>query len=420
MYSILLTAEPGKILGPIAKLLGWIMNGIYVLMNQLFGIENVGLSIILLTILINIILIPLTVKQQKFSKMNKFMQPELKAIQDKYKGKKDEASMRAMNNETSLVYSKYGVSATGSCIQLLIQFPILFALYRVFRNIPAYVVSVKASFTDLVDGITNTSGFAGKMEDIVDEYKLSSLKTDFSASGEELNNYVVDVVYKLPESGWDSLKDKFPELSDLISNTYEHVENFNFFAGINISDTPWNVIKESFSSHSYLLLLVALLIPVLSYVTQIINIKLTPTSAEANDQMSQQMKTMNFVMPILSFVLCFTVPAGLGIYWIANAACRGIIQFIVNKRLDKLQVEDVIKKTEEKVKKKKEKQGVREEAILRAASINTRSISSKANINNTADNSKGDTGNYTSNIKPGSLAEKANMVRNFNERNSNK
>ena len=87
------------------------------------------------------------------------MQPELQAIQKKYNGKKDQASMMAMQEETQAVYEKYGVSMMGSCVQMLIQMPLLFALYRVFLNVPAYVSGVKNNFSTLVDGIMATSGY---------------------------------------------------------------------------------------------------------------------------------------------------------------------------------------------------------------------------------------------------------------------
>ena len=93
MSEMLLTAYDGAILGPIAKLLGWVMNGVYYLMDQI-GIGNVGLSIIIFTIIIYLLLFPLTYKQQKFSKLSQKMQPELNAINKKYQGKKDQASSR--------------------------------------------------------------------------------------------------------------------------------------------------------------------------------------------------------------------------------------------------------------------------------------------------------------------------------------
>ena len=87
MSEMLLTAYNGAILGPIAKLLGWIMNGMYILMEKV-GITNVGLSIILFTIVIYALMFPLTYKQQKFSKLSQKMNPELQAVQKKYKDKK--------------------------------------------------------------------------------------------------------------------------------------------------------------------------------------------------------------------------------------------------------------------------------------------------------------------------------------------
>ena len=124
MTDIILTQYDGAILGPIAKLLGWIMNGVYLFLSKM-GIENIGLSIIVLTIVIYTCMLPLTIKQQKFSIMSRKMNPELEAIRKKYQGKKDQDSQMKMTEETQMVYDKYGVSPTGSCIQMLIQMPIL-------------------------------------------------------------------------------------------------------------------------------------------------------------------------------------------------------------------------------------------------------------------------------------------------------
>ena len=115
MYGVLLTQYDGKILGPIAKVLGYILNWVFIVLEKI-GIPNIALSIILFTIVIYLLLTPLTIKQQKFSKLSAKMNPEIQAIQAKYKGKKDQASMAAMNEETQAVYKKYGVSPSGSCV----------------------------------------------------------------------------------------------------------------------------------------------------------------------------------------------------------------------------------------------------------------------------------------------------------------
>ena len=153
MELFLATKTGTPIIGQIASVMGWIMDGIYKMLDGLFGIQNIGLCIIIFSILIFAFMTPLQIKQQKFSKLSAIMQPEIQKIQKKYQGKKDQASMMKMNEETQAVYQKYGVSPTGSCVQLAIQMPILFALYQVIYRIPAYVGSVKNIFTGVVDNL---------------------------------------------------------------------------------------------------------------------------------------------------------------------------------------------------------------------------------------------------------------------------
>lgn len=425
MSGILLTAYSGAILGPIAKVLGWVMNGIYMAMYNLFGIEDVALSIILLTAVIYLCLLPLTIKQQKFSKMTQIMQPEIQAIQSKYKNKKDQASMQAMQQETQLVYEKYGVSPAGSCVQMIIQMPILFALYRVFYNVPAYIVSVKSQFSGLVDTITATSGFQDTMTQIMKDYKLN-VAVDFTTTDTSaLKDYIVDVLYKLPKSGWENLTDYFSNVGSEVDTLTPHMNKFNYFFGMNVSDTPLNIIKTSFASHAWLILVVALLIPVISYLTQMLNIKLMPQAgSNGNDQMAQQMKTMNLMMPLFSFVMCFTVPVGLGVYWIAGAICRSVQQLFINKYFKNMDMDDIIRKNQEKAKKKREKMGIAQNQIRDAAKISTKKIDSTGEESKMSSAQKEleleKAAAKKANAKAGSMAAKANMVRDFNEKNSRK
>ena len=154
------------IIKQVSWLLGQVMNGIYNALSAI-GIENIGVAIIVFTIIVYTLLLPLTIKQQKFSKMSAIMNPEIKAIQKKYAGKNDQVSMMKMNEETQNVYAKYGVSPMGTCLPMLIQLPILFALYRVIWNIPAYVASVKDVFTPLVNVLLKTQGTQQFLADTV-------------------------------------------------------------------------------------------------------------------------------------------------------------------------------------------------------------------------------------------------------------
>lgn len=438
MSDILLTAYPGSILGPIAKLLGILMDWIYSGISNITGgrVESVVLSIVIITIIIYMCLLPLTIKQQKFSKLSQKMQPEMQAIQAKYKNKKDQASMMAMQEETQLLYQKYGISPMGSCVQMLIQMPILFALYRVFYNIPAYLSGVKGSFTGLVDSIQQTSGYQNTLVSLMEKYNVvtsSGLNASNAASkladasGDTLSNYIIDILYKLPSKGWDALMDGkfFDGIQNAVEKTHDALLHFNYFLGLNISDTPWYIIKSNFTDKPdkwLLFVILALLIPVLSYLTQMLNIKLMPQATNGNDQVANQMKMMNLMMPLMSLFICFTVPVGLGIYWICSALVRGIQQFFVNRHIENLDLEAVMAKNEEKVKKKREKMGLSEDYIKKAAQIKTKSIDNKANVSVSAGTEEklAKAAEYKANAKAGSLASKANMVKEFNERNSRK
>lgn len=438
MSDILLTAYPGSILGPIAKLLGMLMDWIYSGISDITGgrVESVVLSIVIITIIIYMCLLPLTIKQQKFSKLSQKMQPEMQAIQAKYKDKKDQASMMAMQEETQLLYQKYGISPMGSCVQMLIQMPILLALYRVFYNIPAYLSGVKGSFTGLVDSIQQTSGYQDTLVSLMEKYNVvtsSGLNASNAASkladasGDTLSNYIIDILYKLPSKGWDALMDGkfFDGIQSAVEKTHDALLHFNYFLGLNISDTPWYIIKSNFTDKPdkwLLFVILALLIPVLSYLTQMLNIKLMPQATNGNDQMASQMKMMNLMMPLMSLFFCFTVPVGLGIYWICSALVRGIQQFFVNRHIENLDLEAVMAKNEEKAKKKREKMGLSEDYIKKAAQIKTKSIDSKANVSTSAETEEklAKAAEYKANAKAGSLASKANMVKEFNERNSRK
>lgn len=438
MSDILLTAYPGSILGPIAKLLGILMDWIYSGISNITGgrVESVVLSIVIITIIIYMCLLPLTIKQQKFSKLSQKMQPEMQAIQAKYKNKKDQASMMAMQEETQLLYQKYGISPMGSCVQMLIQMPILFALYRVFYNIPAYLSGVKGSFTGLVDSIQQTSGYQNTLVSLMEKYNVvtsSGLNASNAASkladasGGTLSNYIIDILYKLPSKGWDALMDGkfFDGIQSAVEKTHDALLHFNYFLGLNISDTPWYIIKSNFTDKPdkwLLFVILALLIPVLSYLTQMLNIKLMPQATNGNDQVANQMKMMNLMMPLMSLFICFTVPVGLGIYWICSALVRGIQQFFVNRHIENLDLEAVMAKNEEKAKKKREKMGLSEDYIKKAAQIKTKSIDNKANVSVSAGTEEklAKAAEYKANAKAGSLASKANMVKEFNERNSRK
>ena len=428
---ILATKSGTPIIGQLATVMGWIMDGIYRLLN-VFGIQNIGLCIIIFSILIYALMTPLQIKQQKFSKLSAIMQPELQKIQKKYKGKNDQASMQKMQEETQAVYQKYGVSPTGSCVQLAIQFPILMALYQVIYKIPAYVGSVKDILASAVTSITGVSGYTEILQQFITDNKMTRVQLVMDGSN-ATSNSVTDFLYALSPSQWKTLAEtsQFSGFTDTLNSTAKEISHVQNFFGLNIADQPLTYIKAAFVGGSILIAIAAILIPILAWATQMINLKLMPQAAQQGsgdaqqDAMMNSMKTMNTVMPLMSAVFCFTFPVGLGIYWVASAAVRSVQQLIINKHMDKIQVEDLISENMKKMEKKREKAGLPPQKITNQAHQSVKNINKieKGSSNTdaaTRAQKVEESYQKASNAKTGSITAKANMVKAFDERNKKK
>lgn len=423
--SVFLTTYQGAILGPIARLLGYILQGIYSVLSTV-GIENTGICMILFTFIVNALMIPMQIKQQKFAKMSSVMNPELMAIQAKYKNKKDQESQQKMSLETQAVYQKYGVSPVSGCLPMLITLPILFALYRVIYNIPAYVPQVYAIYDNLAkvlqDAGVTVSQLADKSYISNPTYVVTqAVKAAKSDAGNI--NYYIDVLSQFNSAGWDVLIKNHPDLTSVITKTADQARKINYFLGMNIADTP--KIK-SFS----------VIIPVLSIITQYISTKLSMAGTQqqtvnSDNPMGQSMQTMNTIMPFMTGFMCLMFPIGVGIYWIAGNVFRIFQQLCINLYFSKINMDDMIKENVEKAKKKYEKMGMDPSVLEKAAktrtsNINTAaknnaasqksaassdnkrksSISDKAKKSSTKDIKKSANTNY----KEGSIAAYANML----------
>ena len=423
MESMILATKSGTpIIGQIAVVMGWIMNAIYKVLDMV-GIQNLGLCIIIFSILIYLCMTPLQIKQQKFSKLSAIMQPEIQKIQKKYQGKKDQDSMMKMQEETQAVYQKYGVSATGSCIQLAIQLPILYALYQVIQNIPAYVGSVYNVFNGVCTKILAVDGFTDIINNFIADNKMTRVRqvTDNADS-------IVDFLYALSPSQWKSLQDisQFSGFSDQISKTASEIQKMQTFGVLNIADQPLSYIKTG----SLILIIAALAIPLLSWATQMLNLKLMPQAAtqngnDDNNAMASSMKTMNTVMPLMSAFFCFTFPVGLGIYWIASSVVRSIQQLLINRHLNKMNIDDLVNENMKKMEAKRAKEGLPPQKITNQAHQSARNINKiEKGMSGTDEANRAkkveEAYKNASHAKAGSITAKANLVRDFEERNKKK
>ena len=412
---ILLTTQTG-FLKPIAWLLGQIFNGLFNLIYNIaewftdkpYHVPIIGISVILFTIIVRLILLPMTIKQQKFSKLSGLMNPELQEIQAKYKDKRDQVSMMNMQAETKAVYEKYGTSPTGGCLTMLIHLPIMFALYRVIYKIPGYVTKIRELCGGIADKITGSG----------DDWatKLDAIK-GISVSASTGRASLIDKIYNLSPEKWSEVQNAFSSVD--FGNAYDQIHGYNNLFGISLTQAPgWRLSW-------------ALIIPILAGLTQWLSVKLMENKnnvnvGSQNDQqagMASSMKVMNTIMPILSAVFCVSFASCIGLYWIASSVVQIVVQLVINKKMNNKDVDEIVKENIEKANIKRAKKGLPPVKISNVTSKYVEQVhkmEARENRKEERDKEiKESTSYYNTSAKPGSLAAKANMVKMFNEKNNN-
>ncbi len=398
---------------PVIKQIIWVFGFVMEYIFKFFdliGIGNVGIVIIVFTLIIKFVLLPLTIKQQKFSKLSAIMQPELQAVQAKYKGKNDQYSMQQMQAETKEIYAKYGVSQAGGCLQTFIQMPILIAMYGALRELPTFINILKAPLEKVVNELAKIGPQA-----------FETISKGLGDSSIEVSNQIT-TLYNFSHAQWDQLIAASGEQSGVVAQLHEQMINANRFLGFDISQSPLNLIKGGGIG------IVAIILPLIAGFAQWLSFKLTQTkqSSQAKDASAATMNSMGFVMPLFSVFICLTLNSGLGLYWAFSSLFQVVLQIFINKHYRKINMDEFVKenmkKAEEKAEKKKAKQKDRVSAssILQGANTNTKSIESqapttlaqKANMNVVSGDEV-----KSQPINPNSLAAKAGMVAQYNAEN---
>lgn len=361
--DFLVLTKAGGILAPFAEVLGFIINYIYKGL-EFIGIPNVALAIVLFTLIVNLILMPLTIKQQKSSKMMSVMNPELQKIQAKYQGKRDEASVRKMQAETSAVYEKYGTSPTGGCLYMIIQLPILFALYQVIYRVPAYITPINDLYMHIATPLSQVTGGGDMIQTLITDMSLKRV-TGFDFTN---TSSIVDFLAALKTSDWAIVSDTFKATPDVVNAITQYSPEImrvnSIFGVLNISDLP---LSNGWWP--------GVLIPILSGLSQFVSMKISmasqPQQTNQNGMMGN-MKVMNAVMILFSVYICFTLNIGIGLYWIANAVLRTIVMVITNRIIDKKGLDAIIEENKAKQKKKKEKRGDKPSKFEEYAKMSTK------------------------------------------------
>lgn len=345
----------GGILGPFAWLFGKLLDFIYNLLAGDNGIANLGFCIIIFTVIVKIILLPLTIKQQKSTKINAIIQPELLKIQKKYKNKKDQESMLKQQQEIQAVYDKYGTSMTGGCLTTLIQFPIIMGLYRVIQNVPAYVGKIKDMYSPIADAVINSQG-ADKAQQFMIDFVS---KNEISGASYAINKFqklseidvdnIIDVLSNFGVSNLNTLIETIKMAGDniLVGNVDKIDKIHSFILDINISEAPGYHLSW------------ALCIPFLSAFFNYLSMKVTTgkQDQQMEGQTAAMMKSMQITMPLMSIFIGISMPAGIGIYWTMNAFLSLLTQIGINFYFDRADMDEILKKQMEKAEKKRKKNG---------------------------------------------------------------
>lgn len=491
MTSIFLSCYNLPVIKQVAQVLGMIMNLLFKFFDM-FGIQNIGLCILIFTILIKMILLPMTIKQQKFTKLSSIMNPEIQAVQKKYKNKKDQDSMMKMNQEMQAIYEKYGTSPTGGCLTLFIQMPILLALYGVISQIPVFIPEVGSYFDD------SSAYISESVEYMYDLDKLDELKYKLD-NGKDKEDNNLDEVLKAYYADKDGSADKekiaeniegaFKAMASSPNKIYEDIFNAydetktiaSSFSGMSEEDwtkllgtneenakeiseddkkliekyrnADWTAINNSLdenkkkaedikvevdNAYDFITInlsqspssaggIISIIIPLLAAASQLLSVKLSnkfnATSQQTDmseNPMGSSMKMMTYTMPVMSAIFCYTLPAGLGVYWIMSALVQGVQTVVIGKYFVKVDADDIIKSNIEKQNKKRAKKGLPPKKITTAATTNVKNIK---NENNKVDISKDTNGNNnitqassnTESSKKG-IAAKANLVKKYNDK----
>lgn len=301
----------------ITRPMGWIIEQIYNL------VANYGLAIILFTVIIKLILLPLNIKSQKAMRKQQKIQPILQELQQKYANDKEK-----LQREMMKLYKENDVSMAGGCLPMLIQLPILAGLYQVIQKPLSYLIGVDWMQQDVIDKVYYLRD------------ALASQIGNLATQTEEM----IAKVYQIQLSQW----------AEIVNGPNDPwVINFNFL-GLNLANTPSAAISRLLSlDFSDWGIIALILIPVLAVVTQMISTKLTQiqsgqNNASANEQTEQMSKSMNLMMPVMTGIFTFTLPSGIGIYWIISSVLQIIQQLVLNKYFESKGDEIIIKTPERK------------------------------------------------------------------------
>ena len=319
-FALLAVRTPGMIVGPIAALLGTVYNALFNFIYSISPVNALGIAIILFTVIVKLIFTPLIVKQQKSTIAMQKIQPELLKIRKKYEGKKDMESQQRMSLEMQKIQKDNNVSMLGGCLPLLIQLPILYALFYIFQQAYVYVDVVGQNYDAITNVIMNipVDTRLSALSDIIIQHKLT---VDVAQAAD-----IKNLISQLTVADWNTFTAAIGSFADQISPLLTVKNEMEYFLGVSMVTRPG-------------LSCPGIIIPVAAGATTFIQTyALTRNSgaqspAGQQDPTMQSMKIMNYMMPIMMGVMTINLPAGLGVYWTVSNLLQAGQTVLITKAL---------------------------------------------------------------------------------------
>lgn len=258
----------------IANIFGAVIRLIYNLVG-----ENYGLSIVIFAILTKVIMFPLNLKQAKSMEEMKKVAPLERDIREKYKGNKEK-----LQEELVKMYAEHKINPLGGCLPLLIQLPIILAMFYIVKQPLTYIKQMPAETI-----IEYTKEITGKKELTKTEYK----------------NYEIQVAGE------------------------KKIINMKFL-GLDFGAVPKDVFDKKVTKKPSKIVLI---IPIISLILSVWQTKQASKNSGQTEEQKEKMKTMNTMMPLLSAYISYIMPIALGVYWLLGSAYQIAQQVVINKML---------------------------------------------------------------------------------------
>ena len=297
------------LLGNIRFYIGTALNWI----TKTIGFGNYIIGICIFAIVVELCMMPLTIKQQKNSIKQAMLRPKEMAIRNRYKGRNDQATQQKVAQEIQDLYQRENFNPMGGCLPMLVQLPIIMILYNIVVDPIQNVLGGSASFVNAIKTFFTTSQAAGGLG--------LTLKS---------TNGSIELLSQLKNIDFSGMKNfaffnNSEEVYEQLLTFQGKVPSFNI-GSLNFGFTP--SFKEN-----YLLLLV----PVLTFVTYFFSMKISkkfmyqPTQNENAPDAGCSTKMMEYSMPLMSTYFAFLVPGAVGIYWIFRSVIMTVKQYIMSK-----------------------------------------------------------------------------------------